>query len=237
MSQIPTTSPLQATSQIPTALSLTVHETSPHIQVRRLHIHRRYSKMRQNSAVQIIRVGEASESDNTPPTVNAGTNQTVGEGNTVTLSGTATDSEGDAVSYTWSDQSGTGIAFANASSASTTFTAPDVTSETTFTLKLTANDGTDDGTDTIDVIVKDTSGAFITTWRTTTANESITIPVGGATGTYDVIWGDGTASTGVTGDQTHFYAVPGNHTVTISGGFERIYINGVYNNAPKLRSR
>ena len=190
---------------------------------------------RTDNAVQIIRVGE-KEDGNMPPTVNAGTDQTVGEGNTVTLSGTATDSEGDAVSYTWSAQPGTGITFTNVSSASTTFTAPVVTSETTFTLRLTANDGTDDGFDTIDVIVKDTSGAFITTWRTTTANESITIPVGGATGTYDVIWGDGTAFTGVTGDQRHFYAVPGNHTVTISGGFERIYINSVYNNAPKLVS-
>ena len=44
-----------------------------------------------------------TDSANNPPTVNAGTDQTVGEGDTVTLSGTATDSEGDAItSYTWS---------------------------------------------------------------------------------------------------------------------------------------
>ena len=176
-----------------------------------------------------------TDSTNNPPTVNAGTDQTVGEGDTVTLSGTATDSEGDAItSYTWSAMPA-GITFTNASSASTTFTAPDVTSDTTYTFRLTVSDGTDDGTDIIDVTVKDTSGAFITTWRTISAGQSITIPVGGATGTYDVIWGDGTAFTGLTGDQTHSYAVPGNHTVAISGGFERIHLDN-HADASKLMS-
>ena len=78
--------------------------------------------------------------------------------------------------------------------------------------------------------------AFVTTWRTTTANESITIPVGGATGAYDVIWGDGTTSIGVTGDRTHTYAASGDHTVAISGGFERIYLKDASNSALKLRS-
>ena len=175
-----------------------------------------------SNGVQIIRI-EIPE-PNTSPTVDAGTDQTVGEGDTVTLSGTATDPEGDAVLYTWSAPTGSGITFTNASSASTTFTAPDVTSDTTYTFRLTASDGTDSGMDSVDVLVKETSGAFITTWRTTSAGQSITIPVGGATGTYDVIWGDGTISTGVTGDQTHTYATSGDHTVTISGGFERIYL-------------
>ena len=62
---------------------------------------------------------------------------------------------------------GSGITFANASLPTTTFTAPSVDADATYTLKLTASDGTDDGDDTIDVTVKDTSGAFITTWRTT----------------------------------------------------------------------
>ena len=69
-----------------------------------------------------------------------GHDQTVGEGDTVTLSGTATDPDGNAVSYTWSAQPGSGITFTNASLASTTFTAPDVTSDTMFTFTLTAFD-------------------------------------------------------------------------------------------------
>ena len=40
----------------------------------------------------------------------------------------------------------------------------------------------------------------------------------------------------MTGTQTHRYATSGNHTVAILGGFERIYLNGDANNAPKLRS-
>ena len=142
----------------------------------------------------------------------------------------------DAVSYMWSDTSGSGITFANASSASTTFTAPDVPSDTTYTFRLTVSDGTDDGFDTIDVIVKDTSGAFITTWRTITAGESITVP-GYTTGAYDVIWGDGTTSTGATGYQTHSYAVPGDHTVTISGDLEALDFDTLSRaNASKLMS-
>ena len=173
---------------------------------------------------------------NTLPSVSAGSDLIVAEGSTLALSGSATDTDGDAItSYAWSAPPGSGITFANTSLPTTTFTAPAVTSETTFTLRLTASDGTDDGTDTIDVTVKDTSGAFITTWRTTSGGQSITIPVGGATGTYDVIWGDGTAFTGLTGDQTHTYAASGDHTVAILGGFERIHLNG-HADASKLRS-
>ena len=187
---------------------------------------------RLDHVVQIIRVGSA----NAPPTVMAGSDLIVAEGGTLALSGSATDTDGDAITlYSWSAPPGSGITFADSSLPATTFTAPPVNADVTHTLTLTANDGTDNGTGTIEVTVKDTSGAFITTWRNDTAGESITIPVGGATGTYDVIWGDGTASAGVMGDQTHTYAVSGNHTVAISGGFERIYLNG-HTNATKLAS-
>ena len=41
--------------------------------------------------------------------------------------------------------------------------------------------------------------SFITTWRTTTPGESITIPTGDTGGTYTVDWGDGTISANVLG--------------------------------------
>ncbi len=66
---------------------------------------------------------------------------------------------------------------------------------------------------------------FITTWQTTAANESITIPTIGGGYNYDVDWGDGNTTTGHTANATHQYAVPGNHTVIISGTFPRIYFN------------
>ena len=77
---------------------------------------------------------------------------------------------------------------------------------------------------------------FVTTWKTTSPSESITIPVGNATGAYTVDWGDGSMSANVTGDQAHAYEDAGTYTVAITGNFERIYLNGDRNNAPRLKS-
>ena len=77
---------------------------------------------------------------------------------------------------------------------------------------------------------------FVTTWETTATGESITIPVGGATGSYTVDWGDGSTPTTHTSDATHAYATTGTHTVRISGDFTRIHLGGDFTNAAKLRS-
>ncbi|WP_167571860.1 BspA family leucine-rich repeat surface protein [Aquimarina algiphila] len=66
---------------------------------------------------------------------------------------------------------------------------------------------------------------FITTWETTTADESITIPTTGSGYNYTVDWGDGTIETGFTGNATHEYAVADIYTVKITGDFPRIYFN------------
>ena len=75
---------------------------------------------------------------------------------------------------------------------------------------------------------------FVTTWRTASPNESITIPAGSSTGAYTVDWGDGTV-TSATGDASHAYASPGEYQVVISGNFTRIHLIDVYN-AQKLQS-
>ena len=77
---------------------------------------------------------------------------------------------------------------------------------------------------------------FITTWKTTSPNESITIPVGNTTGAYTVRWGDGSTSANVTGDQSHAYEDAGTYIVAITGNFERIYLNGDLDNAANLKS-
>ena len=200
----------------------------------------------ESTATRQVRVVAAgSPEDNNPPRVNAGPDQTVGEGDTVALSGSVTDPDaGDAIeSYSWSAPPGSGITFADGSSASTTFTAPAVDADATFTLTLTAGDGTDSGSDDVDVTVRDTGSAFITTWRTTSDNEAITIP---GTGTYDVIWGDGTFSEaasgdgeffdGVSGHVSHEYETPGTHTVSITGGLRWINLADNWANAQKLQS-
>ena len=68
---------------------------------------------------------------------------------------------------------------------------------------------------------------FITVWKTTTANETITIPTAtsGEVYNYTVDWGDGMTSTNQTGDATHPYTNPGQYTVKITGTFPRIYFN------------
>ncbi len=188
----------------------------------------------------------AAEGYNAPPVVEAGADQTVREGDTVTLSGTASDDDRDGtdtLTYLWSHDSSLDIAFANSTAPYTTLTAPEVPSDTTVTITLTADDGTHASSDTLALTVTDTApvsdalqpSAFVTTWQTTAANEPITIPVGGAAGTYTVDWGDGTVSADVTGDQTHTYHAAGTYTVSISGDFARIHLNGDAN-AAKLRS-
>ncbi len=68
---------------------------------------------------------------------------------------------------------------------------------------------------------------FVTTWETTTANETITIPTTGAGYNYDIDWeSDGIYDDfGVTGNATHTYVNPGIYTVTIKGDFPQIYFN------------
>ncbi len=67
--------------------------------------------------------------------------------------------------------------------------------------------------------------AFLTTWQTTSSNESITIPTTGAGYLYDVAWGDGTTSVNRTGNTTHTYTNPGTYQVSITGSFPRIFFN------------
>lgn len=67
----------------------------------------------------------------------------------------------------------------------------------------------------------------------TSASDQFTIPTTGTGYNYDVDWGDGTTSTGVTGSITHtFTGGAGNYVVKISGLFPRMYFNGV---ADKLK--
>ena len=79
------------------------------------------------------------------------------------------------------------------------------------------------------------SDDFVTVWDVVD-DKTIRIPVGGATGTYTIDWGDGNTGTGVSGDQEHTYAQPGIYTVRISGDFTRILLGGDPANSQKLQS-
>lgn len=92
---------------------------------------------------------------NQPPTANAGTNQSVAAGATVTLDGTgSTDGDGTIVSYAWTQPAGDTVTLTGATTATPSFTAPSTSAQQTLTFELTV---TDDGgltaTDSVDVQV------------------------------------------------------------------------------------
>ena len=72
--------------------------------------------------------------------------------------------------------------------------------------------------------------AFITVWKTdnsgTSGPNAITIPTkSGLIYNYNVDWGDGTKSTGLTTNTIHTYSTAGTYTVKITGTFPAIYFN------------
>ena len=69
-----------------------------------------------------------------------------------------------------------------------------------------------------------TARAFVTTWKTTTADESITLPLVGTDMTID--WGDGNTTTGVLAPVDHTYGTAGDYTVRITGDLTRFHLNG-----------
>jgi hypothetical protein len=79
---------------------------------------------------------------NTAPIANAGSNQTVTSGVTVTLNGTASsDPDGSIASYSWSQTAGTpAVTLASGATAQPTFLAPSVTSAATLTFSLVVTD-------------------------------------------------------------------------------------------------
>ena len=88
------------------------------------------------------------------PIVDAGSSQSIDEHGEVTLIGSASDSDGSIVSYQWSQIAGPSVQLSDATSASTSFVAPEVTSDTTLTFQLAAIDNDNAvETSTVDVIV------------------------------------------------------------------------------------
>ncbi|WP_027002469.1 BspA family leucine-rich repeat surface protein, partial [Hugenholtzia roseola] len=77
---------------------------------------------------------------------------------------------------------------------------------------------------------------FVTTWQTTAANESITIPHDGTGYNFTVDWGDSNIEvlTDVDFPFTHTYTTAGTYTVSITGDFPRIYFN---NGGDRLKIR
>jgi hypothetical protein len=93
--------------------------------------------------------------ENQPPVADAGSDQSVNEGATVTLDGTgSSDPDDDPITYQWSVPAG--ITLSSTTASQPTFTAPEVDEDTDYTFTLVVNDGTEDSTpDQVTVTVKD----------------------------------------------------------------------------------
>ena len=90
---------------------------------------------------------------NTAPVPTATANPPIaGEGAVVALNGSATDAEGGALSYAWTQSSGPTVSITNANQANASFTAPNLTSGATLVFTLTVTDtGGLSGTATVPV--------------------------------------------------------------------------------------
>ncbi|MFK7741457.1 MAG: REJ domain-containing protein [Planctomycetota bacterium] len=80
--------------------------------------------------------------DNDAPTANAGSSQTVNEGDLVSLDASASiDPEGQSLTYTWVQTSGPSVTLSDPHAAQPTFTAPDTGANTQVTFELSVSDG------------------------------------------------------------------------------------------------
>ena len=177
-----------------------------------------------NTATITINVVDANE--NTAPVI-ANQSFAIAENNAIdAVIGqiVATDAEGDNLTF-----SGANSVLSIATNGQiTALTAFDFETTTSHTITATVSDGELSSTAIITVNITDVqenTRPFITTWRTTTANESIFIPTR-AQFTYDytVDWGDGTIESGVTANITHTYAAAGTYQVAITGTFPAIWL-------------
>lgn len=161
-------------------------------------------------------VADTTTRVNALPIANAGSDQTVNEGDLVTLSGSGSDPDGDPMSFSWTQTRGPSVTLVNPNTATPSFRAPFVNSATTLTFQVTVSDGLASSTDTVVVAVQD-PGASI---HGTVMGSG---PVAGAQVTLKK--GRKTVGTAVT-DAAGFYAFPGldpaEYTVKVkASGFQR----------------
>lgn len=89
-------------------------------------------------------------------------------GQIVSVSASATDTEGEALTYKWTQLSGTPVTFVSGDQPNASFVAPDVTRPTTLTFQVAVSDGHSTTTETVSIGVNPRTTT--TTTATTTAN-------------------------------------------------------------------
>jgi choice-of-anchor B domain-containing protein len=92
------------------------------------------------------------DDNNTAPTVELGENKQVNSGQSVNLTATANDAENDAITYAWTQTSGTSVTLSATDTASINFTAPSTAVDLVFSVTVTDSRGLA-STDTITISV------------------------------------------------------------------------------------
>ncbi|MCB9090913.1 MAG: BspA family leucine-rich repeat surface protein, partial [Halobacteriovoraceae bacterium] len=188
---------------------------------------------------------------NDAPDLVAIVDQLVDDGNAITAinatdtnSGNDTDTDGDTISYTCYYDTTIDDAVTNTTACGTltgvTFDSPAGSGTMTWTpsgqvgdyeFKIVADDGNGNIDEEIFWIkVQDLTNAFVSTWQTTGASETITLPLrSGFTYDFYVDWGDGSTVDHITtynqAEATHTYATANTYTVTITGTVESWFFN------------
>ncbi len=88
------------------------------------------------------------------PNISFAGNQTVTEGASVSLSVTISDDDGDTLEFSWQQIAGAEVSLSNTDTLTPSFTAPDVTTNTTLTFELTVSDGNDTVKSSVNVTVR-----------------------------------------------------------------------------------
>ncbi len=150
---------------------------------------------------------------NTPPVANAGADQTVNVGDTVTLDGSgSTDADGDPLTYSWTltTPAGSGAVLSDATAVAPTFVAD---AEGTYTAELIVNDGMDSSTPDSATITAQL--VVVNTPPVANAGADQTVNVG------DTVTLDGSGSTDADGDPLTYIwtltTVPAGSGATLTG--------------------
>ncbi len=147
---------------------------------------------------------------NDAPTAEAGDPQTVDEGETVTLNGSGTDPEGEALTYAWTQTSGETVTLSGANTASPTFTAPEqLTEDAVLVFSLTVTDARNKASAADTVTITVTAGSNDA--PTAEAGDPQTVDEG------ETVTLDGSGSTDPEGEAlTYAWTQTSGETVTLS---------------------
>lgn len=112
------------------------------------------------------------EPENQEPTANAGSNQTVDQGDSVTVPGDGSDPDGTIASWSWNQVSGPAASLSNAEGQNIQFTAPDSAGDIRLRLTVTDDDGAT-GSDDVIITVEEAAATDATTGETVSSMLSV----------------------------------------------------------------